>query len=611
MLLDALMTWTATQLRRLAATAVSEFAGMEPGRPVGGTYYLYRTLRQLDLDDLGARLMGARARPATSATASSTSGSQREEYDAPAEGAQGADRGGDPPPAGRRPRRRGDGAHAAQAACPRTSTSCTRRVTRCSRCRRAIYPLTRALAARLAQRRRRRHRGTLDFRKTVRALDVVRRRARRAEVQATRTRRSPRSWSSPTSPARSRASPGSRCSSCTRWRASSRRCARGCSSTASTRSPGSSRSADDVSEAVHRVNTEADVVWVDGHSDYGHAFEVFHERHLHEVTPKTSIILLGDARNNYHASQAWVLERAAQARASTCTGSTPSRAATGTPATRSSPSTAVLRRRLRVPQPPPAPAVRRPPSPRADATRQLGRRPQPAAGGSRRGRRCGRARAAARARAGGTGDRPPDEDRGIVRALRRATSEVLGPGRAVDAPSGRPPCRRRARRGTRPRVACRRRRPRARVADQQRGPVGEELATRAVSTSTRCSSSGVVASQSVAADSSASSRGSGKASTTRNLLDRRAVDLLDLAHEELEQRRGREHDRELVDGDAFRALEHVDADDVAADGADARRDEAERTGPVGQPDPDEDMGLGRLGHERRVRSRSDGCVAQM
>ena len=60
---------------------------------------------------------------------------------------------------------------------------------------------------------------------------------------------------------------------------------------------------DDVTEAVHRVNTEADVVWVDGHSDYGHAFEVFHDRHLTEITPKTSIILLGDARNNYHASQ--------------------------------------------------------------------------------------------------------------------------------------------------------------------------------------------------------------------------------------------------------------------------------------------------------------------
>jgi len=55
------------------------------------------------------------------------------------------------------------------------------------------------------------------------------------------------------------------------------------------------------------VNTEADVIWVDGHSDYGHAFETFRERWVKEVTPKTSLILLGDARNNYHASQSWVL----------------------------------------------------------------------------------------------------------------------------------------------------------------------------------------------------------------------------------------------------------------------------------------------------------------
>src|SRR5207244_69837 len=44
-------------LRRFAAAAVTRHAGMEPGRPVGGTYYLYRTLRALDLDSLLDRLM--------------------------------------------------------------------------------------------------------------------------------------------------------------------------------------------------------------------------------------------------------------------------------------------------------------------------------------------------------------------------------------------------------------------------------------------------------------------------------------------------------------------------------------------------------------------------
>jgi len=66
--------------------------------------------------------------------------------------------------------------------------------------------------------------------------------------------------------------------------------------------------ADDIMEAIHRVNTEADVVWVDGHSDYGHAFGVFDDRHRNEITPKSTIILLGDARNNYHAPQAGLLK---------------------------------------------------------------------------------------------------------------------------------------------------------------------------------------------------------------------------------------------------------------------------------------------------------------
>jgi uncharacterized protein with von Willebrand factor type A (vWA) domain len=71
---------------------------------------------------------------------------------------------------------------------------------------------------------------------------------------------------------------------------------------------------DDPAEAVHRINTEADVVWVDGHSDYGHALTVFWERWGEEITPKTSILLLGDARNNYHSTGAWVVKEM-QARA--------------------------------------------------------------------------------------------------------------------------------------------------------------------------------------------------------------------------------------------------------------------------------------------------------
>ena len=68
------------------------------------------------------------------------------------------------------------------------------------------------------------------------------------------------------------------------------------------------KSTEDIGEAINRVNTEADVVWVDGHSDYGHAFEVFFERYGKDINSKTTILLLGDARNNYHAAQSWVVK---------------------------------------------------------------------------------------------------------------------------------------------------------------------------------------------------------------------------------------------------------------------------------------------------------------
>jgi uncharacterized protein with von Willebrand factor type A (vWA) domain len=57
----------------------------------------------------------------------------------------------------------------------------------------------------------------------------------------------------------------------------------------------------DVVDALARMSSEADVVWYDGHSDYGHAFEVFAQKWPDAVTPKTSLLVLGDARTNYRA----------------------------------------------------------------------------------------------------------------------------------------------------------------------------------------------------------------------------------------------------------------------------------------------------------------------
>src|ERR1700758_4237054 len=50
LLYRALRDLNDARLAAISRYVVSRFAGMEPGRPVGGTYYLYRTLRNLDLE---------------------------------------------------------------------------------------------------------------------------------------------------------------------------------------------------------------------------------------------------------------------------------------------------------------------------------------------------------------------------------------------------------------------------------------------------------------------------------------------------------------------------------------------------------------------------------
>jgi uncharacterized protein with von Willebrand factor type A (vWA) domain len=62
-----------------------------------------------------------------------------------------------------------------------------------------------------------------------------------------------------------------------------------------------------VAEAIRSLGTSAGITRFDGHSDYGHALTDFWRRWAADVTPRTTLIVLGDARNNHHASQSWVL----------------------------------------------------------------------------------------------------------------------------------------------------------------------------------------------------------------------------------------------------------------------------------------------------------------
>jgi uncharacterized protein len=55
----------------------------------------------------------------------------------------------------------------------------------------------------------------------------------------------------------------------------------------------------DVLDAVTRLTSEADVTWLLGRTDYGRAFELFAGRFPDAVGPRTSLLVLGDARSNY------------------------------------------------------------------------------------------------------------------------------------------------------------------------------------------------------------------------------------------------------------------------------------------------------------------------
>jgi len=72
---------------------------------------------------------------------------------------------------------------------------------------------------------------------------------------------------------------------------------------------------EDFGAALEQMSETAQVVSADGHSDYGASFEQFLETYGSDVGPKTTLLILGDARTNYRPSRAEVLkDLAARAR---------------------------------------------------------------------------------------------------------------------------------------------------------------------------------------------------------------------------------------------------------------------------------------------------------
>ena len=310
-LLSALEGRDEAALRELARTAVDQLAGMEPGRPVGGTYYLYRTLRRLDLPELRDQLLEALIggeslsefdRRLIEEEVDARLGELREEIQAEIRRRLVADRGRE---AVARTLRRPlvedvDLMHASASDLADMEA--------------AIGPLTRKLAARLARRRKKRT-GRLDFKKTVRRSLAT------GGVPADPQFRHPRPH---------RPEVWLMCDISGSMATFSRFTLQFTHAMAThfskLRSFAFVDTVDEVTDyfgagvdfasALQRVTTEAEVVWMDGHSDYGNSLETFRNRFERQLSPRTTLIITGDARNNYRPSRARILgEIARSARA--------------------------------------------------------------------------------------------------------------------------------------------------------------------------------------------------------------------------------------------------------------------------------------------------------
>ncbi|BBZ32800.1 vWA domain-containing protein [Mycolicibacterium confluentis] len=65
----------------------------------------------------------------------------------------------------------------------------------------------------------------------------------------------------------------------------------------------------DLAVAVQRITRESEVYTRDGHSDYGHAFVSFLQKYPNVLSPRSSLLVLGDGRNNYRNPEVELLTR--------------------------------------------------------------------------------------------------------------------------------------------------------------------------------------------------------------------------------------------------------------------------------------------------------------
>ncbi len=300
LLFRALRDGDLSAMRAGASEAVSRYAGMEPGRPVGGTYYLYRTLRNLELESLEARLLQGSSpddelssRLARDEVASRIA-QLKAEIEREIRERLVEDRGAEAL------------AKSVRKPLPEDLDVMHANRDEMAQLERALRPLSRKLAVRLARKRRRRRRGPVDLRHTVRRslstggvpIDLRFKPPRPAKPEifviadvsgsvasfARFTLHLVHAISSQFSKVRSFVFVDGLDEVTHLF-----------------------EGVEDPADAVLKINAEADVIAFDGHSDYGRALMVFHDRYAKDLTKRSTVLILGDARNNYHQAHAEVL----------------------------------------------------------------------------------------------------------------------------------------------------------------------------------------------------------------------------------------------------------------------------------------------------------------
>jgi uncharacterized protein with von Willebrand factor type A (vWA) domain len=302
LLFRALLDGDNDALRFGASEAVSRYAGMEPGRPVGGTYYLYRTLRNLELDSLEERLLAGARRGNADQLGERLAHDEvvaridklKSEIEREIRERLVDDRGSEAL------------AKSVRKPLPEDLDVMHANRDEMGQLERALRPLSRKLAVRLARKRRRRRRGPVDLRHTVRRslstggvpIDLRFKPPRPAKPEifviadvsgsvasfARFTLHLVHAISSQFSKVRSFVFVDGLDEVTHLF-----------------------EGVEDPAEAVARINAEADVIAFDGHSDYGRALLSFHDRFARDLTKRSTVLILGDARNNYHQAHAEVL----------------------------------------------------------------------------------------------------------------------------------------------------------------------------------------------------------------------------------------------------------------------------------------------------------------